>query len=165
MFSGWATVCLKVDDLGASMRFYEQLGMEVVEQVEGLRVILKSGSHHIALMTFLDENLLNLRCGDVTAIFDSMTRELPALEGAPQHYTPSDLNHGAAAPGTSWRTRDPDGNVIFFDTNRNEEGDAYRQQRVAEILEDAEQDLINAAASAECLSSLREVIQKHGTPS
>ena len=37
------------------------------------------------------------------------------LEGQPERYTSEDM--GGNAPGAHWNTRDPDGNVVYFDTS------------------------------------------------
>ena len=52
--------------------------------------------------------------------------------------------------------------MIFFDTNRNEQGEAFEQRRLSELLRNTEQELLNIGASAECLQSFRtEILAKY----
>ncbi len=160
VYRGSPTLCLRTKDLEASRRFYEALGMEVVDEVPDVRVILRNGNFSVALMTFLDENLLNFRGTDVFAVYDSLKEKNLDLEGKPERYTRE--QHDAGADGESWSTKDPDGNVIFFDTNRNEQGEAFEQRRLSELLRNTEQELLNIGASAECLQSFRtEILAKY----
>ena len=156
---GLVSPCLRVRDLAASREFYESLGMEVIDEVEGLRVILKGGYFRLALMTFLNENSLNFRGADVFAVYDEASRRLPGLEGKPQRRGPGH-EHGE---GESWATRDPDGNHIFFDTNPMDLGASSRESRIAGILADTERQLEVHGASEACLRAFREnVLSKYG---
>ncbi len=151
--------CLQVKDLAASTEFYESLGMEVIDELEGLRVVLKNGYFRLALMTFLDENSLNFRGADVFAMHDRASKRLPGLEGEPVRRGPDHEN----GEGASWATRDPDGNHIFLDTNPNDLGAANQESRIAEILADTERQLKVHGASAGCLRAFRDgVLSKYG---
>jgi len=162
MYVGSLTLCLAAKDLGRSRRFYEALGLEVVDEVPGQRVVLRRGSVTLALMPFLDEPWLNFRGADVSATYESLRAQGLDLDGKPERYARE--QHGADADGACWSTRDPGGNVVFFDTNRAEEGEAYRQRRVAEALRSAEQDLCDLGASAECLDAFRTQILARFAP-
>jgi catechol 2,3-dioxygenase-like lactoylglutathione lyase family enzyme len=153
MHYGVISPCLRVKDLAASRRFYESLGMEVIDELPGLRVVLKSGHFRLALMTFLEENSLNFRGADVFSLHAAVSKALPGVEGAPWRRTPGH-EHGE---GEAWLTRDPDGNTIFFDTGFDERGEAYNRQRIAEILADTESELQAFGASAECLQAFRDL--------
>ncbi len=159
---GWASLCLRVADLEASKRFYTHLGMQVIEEYAGeggKRAVLQCGSFNLALMTFLDANLINFRGGDVFAIHEHMKAAFPDLDGEPERYTAE--QYGATAPGECWSTRDPDGNEIFFDTNETETGDGYIQSRTIDILRNAATELEALGADPEVLESLRtEVLEK-----
>ncbi len=159
---GWTSLCLPAKDLEQSRLFYEALGMEVVEAVPGVRVVLRNGPFRLALMPFLSEPLLNWRGGDTFAIHAAVTEALPSPPGgAPQRYRADDPEFGADADGASWSTRDPAGHEILFDTNARETGEAGRDARVARILLDAEQALERAGAPAACIEALRsEVIER-----
>ena len=159
MHYGVICPCLRVKDLAASREFYESLGMEVIDEVEGLRVVLKSGYFRLALMTFLNENSLNFRGANVSAVHDEASKKLPGLEGEPIRRGP-DHEHGE---GESWATRDPDGNHIFFDTNPRDLGAADREARIAEILAATERQLEVHGASEDCLQAFRDgVLSKYG---
>jgi catechol 2,3-dioxygenase-like lactoylglutathione lyase family enzyme len=144
--------CLRVKDLEASKRFYEALGMEVIDEVAGLRVVLKKGHFRLALMTFLEENSLNFREADVFDVHADASTKLPEVEGQPVRRSAGDKN----GEGDSWLTRDPDGNSIFFDTNATERSEAHRQMRIAELLADTQHQLEFYGASAELLQAFRD---------
>lgn len=151
---GALTLCLPAKDLDASRRFYEALGMQVVEEVPGTRVVLQRGHLNLALMPFLDEPWLNFRGADVLALHAAL-RDDPGIAGVPERYARA--QNGADADGVCWSLRDPAGNVVFFDTNRNEEGDDARRRRLARLLESTEQELIELGAS-DCLRAFREEV-------
>ena len=158
---GVITPCLRVKDLAAARAFYEALGMEVIDEVEGLRVVLKSGYFRLSLMSFLDENSLNFRGADVFAVHEAATKRLPDLSGKPIARGPDHEN----GEGVSWATRDPDGNHVFFDTNPNDLGESTREGRIAWILEDTARQLEVHGADAACLRAFREhVLEPFGRP-
>lgn len=166
MYTGWPSPCLNVRDLDASTRFYEALGMEVMAEVSaaGQRTILRSGVFRLGLFAGIAENVLNFRGADVFAVHEALAERLPGLEGTPRRYEPGPEG-GADYPGACWMTRDPDGNGVFFDTNRSEEGEAFRRHRVAQVLRDTEDELVRVGAPAECLEALRsQLIRRFGAP-
>ena len=158
MFFGWTSICLRAKDLAASSRFYQALGMEVVDALPGKRVVLRNGPFRIALMNFLDKNSIHVRGADVAAIHAACKREFPEAPGQPFTYRAEDLD--ADADGTSWETFDPDGNAVFFDTNASETGAAGRGRLIVQTLRDAERMLTNLGASNECLTALGRVIDQ-----
>ena len=156
MFVGTASFCLKVKDLDVSKRFYTALGMEVVDEVPGQRVIVRRGSFNLALMTFLERDLLNFRGEDAFTIYDAIRAEGLELPGRPESYDKE--KYDADADGGCWATQDPDGHEILFDTNENEKTGAFRESRVADALEGMEQDLVDIGASEACLRAFREEV-------
>ncbi len=158
MFFGWTSICLRAKDLAASARFYQALGMEVVDELPGKRIVLRNGPFRIALMNFLDKNSIHVRGADVPAVYAACKRECPEATGQPFTYRAEDMD--ADADGTSWETFDPDGNAVFFDTNANETGAAGRSQLIVQILRDAEQMLTRLGASKECLKALGRLIDQ-----
>lgn len=154
------TPCLRVSDLVASTRFYEALGMTVIDELEGQRVVLKNGHFRLALMSFLEENCLNFRGADVFAVHEHMLERVPGLEGRPEARGAEHEN----GEGESWGIRDPDGNVVFFDTNSTERSAGFRESRIAEILHDTSRQLEVYGASEECLRDFRDhVLARYGT--
>jgi catechol 2,3-dioxygenase-like lactoylglutathione lyase family enzyme len=162
MYAGSLTLCLRASDLEASKRFYEALGLETFDEVPGVRVVLRRGNVCVALMPFLEENWLNFRGADVFAVHGALRAQGLDLPGRPERYTGA--RHGADADGACWSTRDPAGNVVFFDTNRNEEGPDYARRRLAQLLRNTEQELVDAGASAECLEAFRTHVLAKYTP-
>ena len=152
-YLGWPSVCIRVQDLEASKAFYMKLGLEFISEVPDLRVTMGFGSFRLALMTFLDENLLNMRGGDVPKAFTLLKSEFPGLEGEPENYTAE--QHDADADGCFWATRDPDGNMIFFDTNVKESSAEGVRRRVEEVLEGALSELAAIGAEPSVLENLR----------
>lgn len=129
---GSPTLCFKATDLARSREFYEALGMEVVEDVPGVRVVLGLGSFRLGLFPFLEEAWLNLRGADVSAVHGALKERSPALEGKLQRYKKGE--HGADADGECWLTRDPAGNAIFFDTHADEREKPGEAETAATIL-------------------------------
>jgi catechol 2,3-dioxygenase-like lactoylglutathione lyase family enzyme len=161
VYSGQPSLCLKVRDLDLAREFYEALGFEVIDEVAGLRVALRSGRFRLALMTFLDEDLLNFRGADAFAVHAAVSAAIPGLEGSPERYRADDLENSADADGACCATRDPDGHAILFDTNRNEEGDAAHDQRIADLLRDTEQELHFLRADPALIETFsREIVAK-----
>ncbi len=162
MFFGWTSICLRARDLAASARFYQALGMEVVDELPGKRIVVSNGPFRIALMNFLGKNSIHVRGADVAAIHAACKREFPAATGQPFTYRAEDMD--ADADGTSWETFDPDGNAVFFDTNANEVGAAGRSRLIVQTLRDAEQMLIHLGASKECLTTIGHLIEQQTRP-
>jgi catechol 2,3-dioxygenase-like lactoylglutathione lyase family enzyme len=155
-YFGWPSLCLRVRDLDASRAFYSRMGMEVVSEVDGKTVVLSYGTFRLALMTFLDENLLNFRGGNVRDIFADLKETFPNVEGEPEDYTPS--RYDSDADGVCWATRDPDGNEIFFDTNEIEMGPEYLRKRSLEILLGAALERESIQADPKILATLRNQV-------
>lgn len=110
---GWHDICLKTSKLEECKRFYESLGFTVTHDTEGW-VQLSNGDLNISLMTFLSENWLNFRGGDVLAIKAHLKEQGISTEGMAETYVED------GATGTHWQTRDPNGNVVYFDTTSGE---------------------------------------------
>ena len=98
-------------------------------------MVLQHGSFKLALMNFLDANLINFRGGDAFAIQAHMKQAFPDMEGEAERYTAEQFD--ATADGACWATRDPAGNEILFDTHAGEQGPSYVRRRTREILADA----------------------------
>lgn len=156
MFAGSVTYCLKADNLEASKNFYVELGMDVIEEVKGTRVVLQRGMLSIALMPFLDRNLMNFRGADVNGVYQSMKNAGLNVKGEPEVYSAS--QYSADADGTCWSTNDPDGNMILLDTNEEERQPEYVQERVKQALKNFERELTDLQASDECLNTYREAM-------
>ncbi|MFK7896208.1 MAG: VOC family protein [Myxococcota bacterium] len=152
-YYGWPSLCLRVRDLEASKAFYMKLGMRLVSEAEGKTVVLRYGVHRIALMTFLDGNLINFRAGDVLAAERDLKAAFAGLEGESEQYTTE--QYESAADGVCWATRDPDGNEIFFDTNELEEGPTFVRERALDVVRGAAEELEMMGADPEMVSALR----------
>jgi len=107
-------------------------------------------------MTFLDENLLNIRGGDVPQAFKILKAEFPDLEGEPEHYKAE--QNEADADGCAWTTRDPDGNMILFDTNVREVGADALRNRTLDVLQGAAAELTAIGADPSVLEKLRDEV-------
>ncbi len=152
-YFGWLSLCLRVRNLEVSKAFYLKLGMRLVSEAEGKTVVLRYGVQRIALMTFLEENLINLRAGDVRAAERELKAAFPDLAGESERYTAAEYD--SAADGICWATRDPDGNEVFFDTNQLEEGPEFVRERSLDVLRGAAEELEMMGADAEMVTALR----------
>ena len=156
VYPGTVTLCLRADDLQRAKLFYACLGFSVVEEVANQRVVLQHGSFNLALMNFLDANVINFRGGDAFAIREHMVRDFPHMMGEPEHYSAE--QYDATADGTCWATQDPDGNQLLFDTHAGERGPGYIRGRTRDILTQALSELEHVGADAPILEALRSQV-------
>jgi catechol 2,3-dioxygenase-like lactoylglutathione lyase family enzyme len=159
IYPGTASLCLRADDLEEAKRFYTRLGFSVIDEVAGKRVVLQQGSFNLALMSFLDANVINFRGADAFAIREHMKQDFPDMIGEAEHYSAE--QYDATADGACWATRDPDGNEILFDTHAGERGPSYVRRRTRDILLGALSELEAVGADTPILDALRsEVLEK-----
>ena len=161
-YLGWPSLCLRVTDLEASKRFYQEAGLTLLSEIPGTRAILGFGGFRVALMTFLDENLINVRGGDVPAANARLRSAFPALEGEPDFYEAA--KYDAEADGCCWTARDPDGNAVFFDSNVDETSREGRARRTREILDGAIEELDAMDAEESILEGLRALREASADP-
>ena len=159
---GTVSLCLRAPDLDRAKGFYTRLGLRVIEEVPGQRVVLRHGSFKLALMSFLDANVINFRGGDAFAIQAHMKRAFPDMEGEAEHYTAE--QYDATADGAAWATRDPEGNEILFDTHAREQGPSYVRQRSGEILAAALSELEALGVDTPFVDTLRSEIRAQAEP-
>jgi len=105
--------CLNVHDLQRSIDFYQKLDFTIVEdhRPENWAVLQHDDMALCLHQGHIENNLINFRGGDVEAIQEeAAARGLRFSKPAKQH------------PDGSWSAEiiDPDGNVIFFNTFRDE---------------------------------------------
>jgi lactoylglutathione lyase len=117
---GCFQLCLLVSSLEASSRFYADLGFEVKEggQDQGF-IVLRREDCEVGLFTEnIEAPVLNFRGGNTTAIARRLT-EL-GLE--------LNMNRTNEDGSGSVMVKDPDGNILFFDSSPAEI-QAYEQNR------------------------------------
>ncbi len=152
-YMGWASLCLPTKDLEKSKAFYLSAGFELVSEVPEMRAVLASGNFRLALMTFLDDVMINIRAGDIELVREVMRERFPAASGEAEHYTKEQVK--ADGDGVSWLTIDPDGRQVFFDTHELERGEAYVRERSIDILEAAAKSLEGLGTPASVVSKIR----------
>ncbi len=106
-------MCLNVVDLERSLEFYEKLGFSEVEvDLDEGWAVLEHANLLLALYKdHIKENMINFRGGDVSKI----ARELKArgLSLTEDAHVEEDGSTGATV-------KDPDGNIIYFNTHPGE---------------------------------------------
>ncbi len=110
---GALDICLNVKSVKRSMDFYRSLGFRWIGGVtrKGWAILERDGVRIGLFHGYIKKNLLNFRGGDVHAI-------VAALRGAGLKPTTVKL---LKSPGSGRAIlKDPDGNVIFFDTTPKE---------------------------------------------
>lgn len=148
MYAGTVSVCLRVEDLQASVQFYEALGFsEVPGGMDGQSAVMHRGSARLFLMNFGVDSL-NFRGADAFEVRAHLERSGVAAPGMAERQDDG---------GTQWLTEDPDGHVLFFNTHAREMTAAHRQGEVARILAAAVQDLSDVGADSDCIEALRGV--------
>ena len=105
--------CLNVKDIATSLEFYGKLGFERTGgKVEEGWAILSDGKAVVAPYAGdIDENLMKFRRGDVFAIASAPKER--GLELEKDAHVEPDGSAGAII-------RDPDGNMIYFNTHTDE---------------------------------------------
>ena len=111
--------CLKVEDLEASIQFYQKLGFKMVtDEREYKWAMLQHNNMALCLYQgHLKENLINFRGGDIKEIVQKAAAQ--GLEFS---------KPAAQEPDGSWSAEivDPDGNVIYFNTFADEREEYVR---------------------------------------
>ena len=157
-FVGSVSFCLKTTDIKASRTFYEAMGLEIPGNNDERWVHLGNGNCQLDLMTFLDENWLNFRGADPFKVYAQMSAAGLTLEGEPTRYTEEEFG---SAPGAHWQTRDPDGNVVYFDTTDPELMVPGDPDTLKTVLERAHLQLRNINAAETCMAAFEtEILQR-----
>ena len=111
--------CLKVDDIAASMAFYQKLNFKVIGDYsnEGWAVLQHNNMALCLYQGHIKQNLINFRGGDIREIVKK--GEAAGLKFKSPATFEEDGSWGA-------EIIDPDGNVIYFNTSQKER-DEYLQ--------------------------------------
>lgn len=106
---GWCDLCLNVHDIDRSQAFYESLGFRIVEgTAESGYLLMTNDRLRIALCEgHINSNMINFRGGNVEMIVDQLQSKGIEIESGPT--IEDDGSVGATV-------KDPDGNVIYFNT-------------------------------------------------
>ena len=101
--------CLNVQDLTRSIEFYQKLDFTIIEDhtSENWAVLQHNNMALCLFQGHIDENLINFRGGNIEAIHKEATSRGLKFTKPP-----------SLEPDGSWSAeiRDPDGNVIYFNT-------------------------------------------------
>ncbi len=102
-------LCLDVNDLDASIDFYRKLGFVLVSdhREESWGVMRTDGFVLALYQGHIERNLMNFRGGDIEEIGAELSDRGISFEKEP---------HLEADGSWSAEIRDPDGNVIYFNT-------------------------------------------------
>jgi catechol 2,3-dioxygenase-like lactoylglutathione lyase family enzyme len=113
---GEFVLCLNVKDLGRSLEFYERLGLKRIGGAPAQGWVI-FGHRNLKLGLFeghIDQNLLNFRGGDVFALAAELKARGFELK--------KDAEREADGSAGAW-LEDPDGNLVYFNTNPGEKYD------------------------------------------
>lgn len=155
-FPGFFTYCFKTSDNRKSADFWAALGLDVeVVHNDGWTEV-GNGDCHFDLMTFLGANWMNFRGGDVFEIYRRLKTAGFDLEGEPSRYTAEE--RGGSGPGAHWKTEDPDGNVLYFDTTDSQLITPGDPKFIAKVLRRAERQLKNIGVRDDCMSAFKAEI-------
>ncbi len=107
-------LCLRVKDLGVATDFYKTLGFDNVsfKPDMGMSILKRNGVTLTLYDNYIKETVLNFRGGDVFKIAASLKEKGMNFES--DAAVESDGSVGATL-------RDPDGNLIYFNTAPGEE--------------------------------------------
>ena len=122
---GAFSISLPVEDLAASIEFYEQLGFAAMGGEEGSWMMLVNGNAVIGLFQgMFEENILTFNPGWNAAAKELKTftdiREIQAklIESGIEPVVPIDEATAGEEGPASFVLADPDGNQILFDQHR-----------------------------------------------
>ena len=83
------------------------------------------------------------------------------LEGDPSTYAPGDMGPIA---GAHWKTRDPDGNVVYFDTTDSELIEQGVARELKRVFDQTLRQLAEIGAETACVDAFKvEVVDKFQT--
>jgi catechol 2,3-dioxygenase-like lactoylglutathione lyase family enzyme len=150
-FAGSFTLCLKTSDTARAREFYEAMGLAVTGNNDENWVQMGNGDCQLALMSFLEENWLNFRGVDPSRIQRQLSDAGLTPEGDPARYTEEEFG----VPGAHWQTKDPDGNVVYFDTSDPELIVDGAPPAVRAVLERALRQLSDIRADDACIDAIR----------
>ena len=107
-------LCLNVKDITKTTDFYKTMGFEstTYKPEEGVSILKREGLTVSLYKGWISENMLNFRGGDVFKISEQLASKGLSLEVDAN--IESDGSQGATL-------RDPDGNLIYFNTSPGEE--------------------------------------------
>jgi catechol 2,3-dioxygenase-like lactoylglutathione lyase family enzyme len=110
---GRLEVCLNVKKLERTLKFYNNLGFRKVagKPEDGWAILERDGFRIDLFEGHIKENVLNFRGGDVPRI-------VGAVRG--RGMKPFDVKHLGGDGSGRAMLRDPDGNLLFFDTTPRE---------------------------------------------
>ena len=152
MYTGTVSVCFRVEDLQAAVRFYEALGFSEVEGgMAGHSAVMHRGSARFFLMNFGVDSL-NFRGADAFEVRAHLERAGEHASGTAERQDDG---------GTQWLTEDPEGHVLFFNTHAREMTAEHCAGEVARILAAAVQDLADVGADEECIAAVRGVAETY----
>ena len=124
---GFFSVCLQATQLKKTVSYYKTLGfIPVGEDAPGLRESLQYGSQTLTFMSFLQNNLINLRGADIHRLKLSMKQvgiPITVFENLESEERLMLDDEGIPLPDNecgSFSINDPDGHEIFFNTHREE---------------------------------------------
>jgi catechol 2,3-dioxygenase-like lactoylglutathione lyase family enzyme len=158
-YVGNFNLCLKTKDNAASRTFYQALGLEVTGNNDDKWVRVGNGDCEINLMTFLGQSWLNCRGADVFKVYEQLSAAGLELEGEPTRYTSEEM--GGPASGAHWNTKDPDGNVVYFDTTDPELIVPGESKAIETVLTGTQRNLRNIGADEDCMAAFQtEVLDR-----
>lgn len=116
---GYGSISLKVENLEASIKFYNTLGFKQIGgNVEHRYVVLQSPSTTISLFEgMLETNMLTFNPKWDRNCEETDTDDVRDIHShlVAQGYTPGDLGSDATEGPNHFTIKDPDGNVILVD--------------------------------------------------
>jgi catechol 2,3-dioxygenase-like lactoylglutathione lyase family enzyme len=135
VFLGNFELCLNVADVRRSLEFYETLGFKRVggNIADGWAIIENSNCRVGLYEGHIDSNLLNFRGGDVFAIGAALKES--GLEFTQDPYREADGSAGAIL-------KDPDGNVIYFNTFPEEQVEFVEPGKVELKVDEVDESIL-----------------------
>jgi len=157
-YAGDFSLCLSSQDLQAARNFYEVLGLEVENRVVNKRISMTNGDCRIDLIPAISENWLRFSGSDIFRVYQQLSASGLHPEGNLQPYSKEET--ASFAPGIHWKTQDPDGNTVYFNTAEQALTVTDRTPPLEAVLKRSLRQLKNINVNPEYLTVLGSYIDK-----
>ena len=109
---------------------------------------MTNGDCRIDLIPAISENWLRFSGSDIFRVYQQLSASGLPLEGNPQRYSKEET--ASFAPGIHWKTRDPDGNTVYFNTAEQALTATDHTPPLEAVLKRSLRQLKNINADPEC---------------
>ena len=152
-YPGIFTYCMPSSAEPDAANWYKTLGFELIGADQHIH--LRHAFSDFDLMTFLEAPWLNFRGADVFELQKRM-HDLQSqlnLPGEAIRYTEAEYG----TDGAHWQSKDPEGNVVYFDTTDQELISENNPKEIRSLLSRCTDQLATLTNSNDCIDAIRKI--------